>query len=355
MASSLTFQLRQQVAEFDKKHQPTQLPSPPNSSCDDDVTEKVVEPQQERRDSLHTHFSALTLQALSVPANFTIDHASIKQSLQQWQQQRQHTPNPSSSPVPSSSNLLPIPIHASASNSVRRSSQSHFPTSPSSVAAATGGLTVRHHRRPSTLLDPSRKRTDSPSLKAASSLPTSQYRCDDCGKAYKSPSCLAKHRWEHSEEWELTSKLLLTKHQQVQMLEAAAILVSMDQKKPDSPVPSSLPTHMKQEATVQYIEPDTIVTMHHNEADDEDEDVDILDEDDDKDMSDPNPHRFQPDDDDDDEEEEEESINIDDDDDDDLMMDMDQDDPQSSDHQPIYPIIRGASHAKLPASFSLGS
>ncbi|KAI9021526.1 hypothetical protein CLU79DRAFT_753691 [Phycomyces nitens] len=52
--------------------------------------------------------------------------------------------------------------------------------------------------------------------------------CDLCGKAYKHPACLAKHRWEHSDEWALTSQWLLTKHQQVQMLEAAAILVSMD-------------------------------------------------------------------------------------------------------------------------------
>ncbi|ORX55575.1 hypothetical protein DM01DRAFT_1406782 [Hesseltinella vesiculosa] len=51
--------------------------------------------------------------------------------------------------------------------------------------------------------------------------------CSDCGKTYKHPSCLAKHRWEHSDEWELTSKLPLTKHQQVQLLEAASILLSM--------------------------------------------------------------------------------------------------------------------------------
>ncbi|KAI9497489.1 hypothetical protein BDB00DRAFT_748811, partial [Zychaea mexicana] len=54
------------------------------------------------------------------------------------------------------------------------------------------------------------------------------HRCEECGKMYKHPNCLSKHRWEHSEQWGLTSKLLLTKHQQVQMLEAAAILVSMD-------------------------------------------------------------------------------------------------------------------------------
>ncbi|KAI7866192.1 hypothetical protein BDF14DRAFT_1817062 [Spinellus fusiger] len=54
------------------------------------------------------------------------------------------------------------------------------------------------------------------------------HQCHLCGKAYKHAACLSKHRWEHSEEWALTSQWLLTKHQQVQMLEAAAILVSMD-------------------------------------------------------------------------------------------------------------------------------
>ncbi|KAI8345272.1 hypothetical protein EDC96DRAFT_521619 [Choanephora cucurbitarum] len=56
------------------------------------------------------------------------------------------------------------------------------------------------------------------------------YRCDTCGKTYKSSNCLFKHQWEHSEQWEFTSKFLLTKHQQVQMLEAASILVQMKQK-----------------------------------------------------------------------------------------------------------------------------
>ncbi|RUS35200.1 hypothetical protein BC938DRAFT_474275 [Jimgerdemannia flammicorona] len=55
-----------------------------------------------------------------------------------------------------------------------------------------------------------------------------QFRCDDCGKAYKHPNCLAKHRWEHSPMWGMASKFLLSKHQQVQLMEAAAILVGMD-------------------------------------------------------------------------------------------------------------------------------
>ena len=38
------------------------------------------------------------------------------------------------------------------------------------------------------------------------------------------------HRWEHTPEWALTSKLLVSKHQQVQILEAASVLVGMNQE-----------------------------------------------------------------------------------------------------------------------------
>ncbi|KAG8978213.1 hypothetical protein FRB90_008553, partial [Tulasnella sp. 427] len=50
------------------------------------------------------------------------------------------------------------------------------------------------------------------------------YRCETCSKVYRHPNCLLKHRWEHSPAWREASKFLLSKHQQVQLLEAAAIL-----------------------------------------------------------------------------------------------------------------------------------
>lgn len=36
-------------------------------------------------------------------------------------------------------------------------------------------------------------------------------------------------RWEHTPEWSYTSKLLISKHQQVQLLEAASVLLAMNQ------------------------------------------------------------------------------------------------------------------------------
>lgn len=57
-----------------------------------------------------------------------------------------------------------------------------------------------------------------------------ELRCRKCGKSYKHSSCLNKHLWEHTPEWALTSRLLISKHQQVQLLEAASVLVAMQDK-----------------------------------------------------------------------------------------------------------------------------
>ncbi|KAI9591489.1 hypothetical protein BDF19DRAFT_426244 [Syncephalis fuscata] len=54
-----------------------------------------------------------------------------------------------------------------------------------------------------------------------------RFACPDCGKLYKHPGCLGKHRWEHHEHWSSVSRLLLTKHQQVQLMEAAQILITI--------------------------------------------------------------------------------------------------------------------------------
>lgn len=50
------------------------------------------------------------------------------------------------------------------------------------------------------------------------------FACENCGKQYRHPSCLVKHRWEHTVYWKEASKFLLSKHQQVQLLEVRSIL-----------------------------------------------------------------------------------------------------------------------------------
>jgi hypothetical protein len=64
--------------------------------------------------------------------------------------------------------------------------------------------------------------------KSLSSNSQMLHKCEACSKVYRHPSCLVKHRWEHTVYWKEASKFLMSKHQQVQLLEAAAILVGMD-------------------------------------------------------------------------------------------------------------------------------
>jgi len=51
--------------------------------------------------------------------------------------------------------------------------------------------------------------------------------CSICGKIYKHRNCLTKHLWEHNEHWEATKKYTSSKHQQVQLLEAATALMTL--------------------------------------------------------------------------------------------------------------------------------
>lgn len=60
------------------------------------------------------------------------------------------------------------------------------------------------------------------------------FKCEKCPKVYRHPQCLVKHRWEHTSYWADASKLMLSKHQQVQMLEAAAILATPSGSLPES-------------------------------------------------------------------------------------------------------------------------
>ncbi|KAL4991063.1 hypothetical protein BDW68DRAFT_18017 [Aspergillus falconensis] len=66
-----------------------------------------------------------------------------------------------------------------------------------------------------------------------------ELRCDRCGKGYKHGSCLSKHMWEHDPAWAITSKLLISKHQQVQLLEAASVLVNMNVEDPTAVNPDA--------------------------------------------------------------------------------------------------------------------
>lgn len=57
--------------------------------------------------------------------------------------------------------------------------------------------------------------------------PASMHACGECGKVYKHRNCLVKHHWEHHALWPLTKRFCQTKHQQVQLMEAAHVLSEM--------------------------------------------------------------------------------------------------------------------------------
>lgn len=57
----------------------------------------------------------------------------------------------------------------------------------------------------------------------ASSRSFDRFVCNLCQKRYRHINCLNKHKWEHSAFWNDCAQV--SKHQQVQMLEAASILV----------------------------------------------------------------------------------------------------------------------------------
>ncbi|KAI8920009.1 hypothetical protein DFJ77DRAFT_450771 [Powellomyces hirtus] len=61
------------------------------------------------------------------------------------------------------------------------------------------------------------------------------YECPTCHKSYKHANCLHKHKWEHTEYWAFAQQFSMSKHQQVQLLEAASILVTLGQKNTPSP------------------------------------------------------------------------------------------------------------------------
>ncbi|OBZ85338.1 hypothetical protein A0J61_06611 [Choanephora cucurbitarum] len=225
MSSLLTFQLIQQQQEQEKKENSC-LPSPPSSFCGEEnvsvvISEQKLPPQlQCRRDSLQTVFNDMTLKdcSTSLPENYTIDHST----------QKHLTASKPANRKIFSSSFNPSFLH---------------PPGATATAAATGGLTVRNNNTNSnnnstasisihSNHNRSRQQDISNSVRkksrGLSESFSGQYRCNDCGKSYKHPNCLQKHRWEHSEEWEITRKLPLTKHQQVQMLEAAAILAGIN-------------------------------------------------------------------------------------------------------------------------------
>ncbi|CAG7944227.1 unnamed protein product [Penicillium salamii] len=103
--------------------------------------------------------------------------------------------------------------------------------SPSQESPARKGSPGSDHSD-GKLKNRNRRASEGAQLKADGKRAAAAIRCDRCGKGYKHGSCLSKHMWEHDPAWAVTSKLLISKHQQVQLLEAASVLVTMNHDDP---------------------------------------------------------------------------------------------------------------------------
>ncbi|KAK9653244.1 hypothetical protein HCH54_003169 [Aspergillus fumigatus] len=114
----------------------------------------------------------------------------------------------------------------------RKPSPNHSNIGASSVAAAGGEESSSDNKPVNTKSRNRRASEGSHLIKGEGKRALAELRCDRCGKGYKHGSCLSKHMWEHDPAWAITSKLLISKHQQVQLLEAASVLVNMNQHAP---------------------------------------------------------------------------------------------------------------------------
>ncbi|KAF4996222.1 hypothetical protein FDECE_12530 [Fusarium decemcellulare] len=122
-----------------------------------------------------------------------------------------------------------LPNHKSMPESKRELNGSAIEDDPIDGSADEGAAKFQKARQ--------RRASDGQTLKEGKKSNRVEVRCDKCGKGYKHSSCLTKHLWEHTPEWSYTSKLLISKHQQVQLLEAASVLVAMNGTGKDAATP----------------------------------------------------------------------------------------------------------------------
>ncbi|KAJ7769173.1 hypothetical protein DFH07DRAFT_291878 [Mycena maculata] len=177
------------------------------------------------------------------------------------------------------SNAQPIPLsdtrhqhHRRLSSTGRRrrlSDARDAATRPSSAGLSMAALSLSSSASPPPAAAipasaPTKSSTPIPIAAAGRKKRGVDHKCEACSKIYRHPSCLIKHRWEHTPHWRTLASLPafptspsaspssappakhgkhapmapLSKHAQVQLLEAAAILSHLS---PDSETGTSLP------------------------------------------------------------------------------------------------------------------
>ncbi|KAI8638319.1 hypothetical protein BD408DRAFT_423219 [Parasitella parasitica] len=168
-------------------HEKNSLPSPPTSSCGDEREPELITPPP-----LPSLVSITDYKAADISENYTIDHSKPDAIKQEQYTLKLHKDGH---------------VDASTTRSISPSSlKRSLLSSDEDTSDNDDAAPVAKRKRPTL---------------------SETHGCNKCGKLYKHLKSLIKHQWEHSEYWEASSKLSLTKHQQVQLLEAASILTSM--------------------------------------------------------------------------------------------------------------------------------
>ncbi|GAA5964401.1 hypothetical protein JCM21900_006417 [Sporobolomyces salmonicolor] len=125
------------------------------------------------------------------------------------------------------------PLSSSVGKQKRSSTISMTRRLSSSTQSSRPGLALSPHSVPvstfagrgrsTSISHPEDDEEDAPQQSGKSRKDKGQtFECEKCSKVYRHSTCLTKHRWH----WKEASKLLLSKHQQVQLLEGAAILAA---------------------------------------------------------------------------------------------------------------------------------
>lgn len=99
--------------------------------------------------------------------------------------------------------------------------------SPNTTTTTSSAVTLVAEQLLSVVSGPSSDDHHPGERKRGKNHATAVHQCEACGKIYKHRNCLSKHRWEHHESWEHTRRVCQTKHQQVQLLEAAQVLAEI--------------------------------------------------------------------------------------------------------------------------------
>ncbi|KAI8827204.1 uncharacterized protein EV422DRAFT_563290 [Fimicolochytrium jonesii] len=125
--------------------------------------------------------------------------------------------------------MAPIPERSAAPSKGRRGNRTSSGSAPLEASAPPPPSKKSHPRKRSIMMVEDESVAGKQASVSINAAGVKTYECPTCHKTYKHANCLHKHKWEHTEYWAFASQFSMSKHQQVQLLEAASILVALGQ------------------------------------------------------------------------------------------------------------------------------